>query len=191
MNSMRSFFLALVLLVSGIIPVHAQDNDVRISRPRRGIGVSTDVIAVALPVATVAGVIVTKDWIGLKQGAFTAVTALGVTEILKFTIHKHRPDGSDRRSFPSGHTSVTFADAAFLQRRYGWKFGVPAYVLAAYVGWGRTFAKKHDWWDVIAGAVIGAGSAYIYTRPLPQKSSLTIAPVSDGECFGVTALNVF
>ena len=78
-------------------------------------------------------------------------------------------------------------EAAFVQRRYGWKFGVPAYVLATYVGWSRTYAKKHDWWDVVTGAAIGAGSSYIFTRPFAKKHNLAMAPVSDGEHFGITA----
>ena len=85
------------------------------------------------------------------------------------------------------HTSVSFAGAAFIQRRYGWKWGIPAYAVASYVGWSRTYGKKHDWWDVLAGAAIGAGSALIYTRPFAQKHELKIAPVSDGQNFGIVA----
>jgi membrane-associated phospholipid phosphatase len=59
--------------------------------------------------------------------------------------------------------------------------------LATYVGWARTYAKKHDWWDVLAGAAIGAGSAYIFTRPFAKKHDLSIAPVSDGHNFGIVA----
>lgn len=185
---------ATILLISSWLPLTSQTSmpaKPEISESRKGVRISTDVIAIALPAATLTGILVTRDWTGLKQGALTAVTTLGVTELLKFSIHKRRPDYSDNRSFPSGHTAITFADAAFLQRRYGWKIGAPAYALAAYVGWGRTFAKKHDWWDVLAGVVIGAGSAYIYTRPLPDKSTLTISPVSDGQNLGFTALYTF
>jgi len=80
-----------------------------------------------------------------------------------------------------------FADAAFIQRRYGWKWGVPAYLLSAYVGWGRTYAKKHDWWDVAAGAVIGAGSAYIFTRPFAKEHNVVVAPVATNDRFGFAA----
>ncbi len=158
-----------------------------LSGSRRTVRTSTDIIAVAMPAATFTTLLAIGDWEGLKQGAFTAATALGTTYILKYAIHKRRPDGSDDHSFPSMHTATAFADAAFLQRRFGWKIGIPAYALAYYVGWGRTFAKKHDWWDVCVGAAIGAGSAYIYTRPFAKKHDLSIAPYSTGREMGVAA----
>ncbi len=158
-----------------------------ISDAQKGVRISSDVLLVAMPVATLTGLLITQDWQGLKQGAFTAATTLGVTYLLKYTVNKTRPDGSNSHSFPSAHTSGVFANATFLQRRYGWKIGVPAFVVATYVGWARTYAKKHDWWDVVAGAAIGAGSALIYTRPFAQKHELKIAPVSDGQNFGIVA----
>lgn len=157
------------------------------SQAQKGVGVSTDVIALTLPVATLTGVLVTKDWQGLKQGAFTALATGAATLILKYSIRERRPDWSNYHSFPSGHSSVTFATAAFLQRRYGWKFGAPAYALACYTAWGRVFAKKHHWWDVVAGAAIGAGSAYIFTRPFARKHNLSISPVTDGRDIGFVA----
>ncbi|MDE5808582.1 MAG: phosphatase PAP2 family protein, partial [Muribaculaceae bacterium] len=83
--------------------------------------------------------------------------------------------------FPSGHSSISFATAAFVQRRYGWAVGAPAYALSCYVAWGRVFAKKHHWWDVCAGAAIGAGSAYIFTKPFAKKHNLQISPTC-GPC---------
>lgn len=150
---------------------------------QKGVKTSTDVILVAMPVATLAGVLIERDWQGLKQGALTAVTTVGATYILKYAVKERRPDGSNWHSFPSGHTSSTFATATFLQRRYGWKVGVPAYALATYVGWGRVFSKRHHWWDVAVGAAIGAGSALIYTRPFAKKHDLEInACPYDGGC---------
>lgn len=177
--------LTVIICLASLASV-AQTDGFHLSPGRKAVRTSTDVLLIAMPVATLTGAIVAKDWTGIKQGAFSAVTALGVTYALKYTIDKRRPDGSDIHSFPSGHTAALFTDAAFVQRRYGWKFGIPAYALAAYVGWGRTFAKKHDWWDVLAGAAIGAGSAYIYTRPyLSRRVEIDMAPVSDGSNLGV------
>lgn len=155
------------------------------SRSQKGVETSTDVIAIALPVAALTGVLVQQDWKGLLQGVETAAVTTAATLILKYSIKEWRPDRHDTHSFPSGHTSMSFATAAFVQRRYGWKFGAPAYALATYVGWGRVFSKKHHWWDVVAGAAIGAGSAYIFTRPFAKKHDLQIAPVSDGRNVGV------
>ena len=106
---------------------------------------------------------------------------------LKYAVKKERPDHSDFHSFPSMHTSVSFAAASFIQRRYGWKWGAPAYVLSTYVGWSRVYGKKHDWWDVAAGAVIGTASSYIFTRPFAKKHNLTISPVAGDGHYGVYA----
>ena len=71
------------------------------------------------------------------QGRFRAVTydfaqAMIVngayTGILKYSVQRPRPDGSDNLSFPSGHTSTAFSLAAVANHHYGWKVGIPAYV---------------------------------------------------------------
>lgn len=178
--------LVIILALAAAIGGNAQQT-VEINSTRKAVKCSGDALMVAMPLATLTAVLVERDWQGLKQAAFSAATTAGVTYLLKYTVKKTRPDGSDDHSFPSAHTSVMFANAAFVQRRYGWKVGAPAYVLATYVGWSRTYAKKHDWWDVAAGAAIGAGSSYIFTRPFAKKHNLVMAPVSDGEHFGLTA----
>lgn len=165
----------------------AQNDTHHLSSVRKGVKISTDVGLIALPVATLAGVLIEKDWTGLKQGALSAATTAGATLILKYAVKEERPDRSNFHSFPSGHTSTTFATATFLQRRYGWKFGVPAYIVATYVGWGRVYAKKHHWWDVLAGAAIGAGSALIYTRPFAEKHELTFVPYAGPDGFSFSA----
>lgn len=127
----------------------------------------------------------------IEARRFGGVSTIGMTYALKYLIKKERPDGSDKHSFPSMHTSVSFTGAAFIQRRYGWKWGIPAYAIASYVGWSRTYAKKHDWWDVVAGAALGAGSAYIFTRPFATKHNLSISPVASDKHFGIYASMTF
>ncbi|HTU99663.1 MAG TPA: phosphatase PAP2 family protein, partial [Luteitalea sp.] len=76
------------------------------------------------------------------------------TQGLKLSINRTRPDGDDF-SFPSGHSSGTFATATVLQRHLGWKAGVPAYALAAYVAGSRLQERRHYASDVIFGAGLG------------------------------------
>lgn len=144
MDALKVFVVFLVVFVGILSPVPVRSEQPQFQRTpsQKGIGVSTDVAVIALPVATLAGLIIEKDWVGLKQGALTAATTVGASLILKYAIKEERPDKSNFHSFPSGHTSVAFANAMFLQRRLGWKLGVPAYVVATYVGWGRVFAKN-------------------------------------------------
>lgn len=160
---------------------------ITLSHNQRIVKTSTDVVLVAMPVATLAGVLIAKDWEGLKQGCFTALATVGTTYILKGVVHEQRPDRSTWDSFPSGHTAATFATAGFLQRRYGWKFGVPAYVLSTYVGWGRCFARRHHVWDVVAGAAIGSAAAYIFTTPWAKRHDFSMAPVATDTHLGLTA----
>lgn len=143
------------------------------------------------PVASLAAVIVFQDWQGLKQGAFASATSLALTYGLKYVVDKERPDGSNDKSFPSLHTSISFTGATFLYRRYGWEYGVPACIVASYVGWSRTHAKKHDWWDVAAGAAIGIGSDFLYTRPFARKYKLSVSPVMGNQHMGVYASLLF
>ncbi|MCM1291555.1 MAG: phosphatase PAP2 family protein [Prevotella sp.] len=163
------------------VPDQIQQPKFHISKSQKAVRTSTDIVALALPVATLTGVLIMQDWEGLKQASFTALTTTGATLLLKFTVNERRPDFSNHHSFPSAHTSASFATASFLQHRYGWKFGIPAYTLATYVAWGRCFSKRHHWWDVVAGAAIGTGSAFIFTTPFAKKHNLAIMPFTDGQ----------
>lgn len=187
MKKLQIFVILTIITLCPALNIHAQEPEFHRTSAQKGVATSTDVVAVALPVASLIGTLCVKDWKGLVQGVETAAVTAAVTVGLKYAIKEKRPDGSNMHSFPSGHTAVSFASAAYLQRRYGWKFGAPAYALSCYVAWGRCFAKKHCWYDVLAGAAIGAGSAYIFTRPWAKEHNLQVAPTSDGRSIGVYA----
>jgi len=115
---------------------------------------------------------VQKDWEGLGQAAWSIGVSSALTIALKNTVNRTRPDGSDRKSFPSGHASTTFASATFLHRRYGWKAGLPAYAVATFTGVARKLGQKHFWGDVAAGAAFGTISGWIFTDPINDKVQL-------------------
>ena len=71
------------------------------------------------------------DWQGDLQAAGSLFATGGETYALKELIHERRPDGSDRKSFPSGHASIAFAAAGTLENRYGWQAGLPALMVQA------------------------------------------------------------
>jgi membrane-associated phospholipid phosphatase len=137
-----------------------------------------------LLVATALGLPALK---GDGRGALQAVESLGaaflVTEALKRTVAERRPDGSDRRSFPSGHSSASFAAAATLQQRYGWKVGIPATLVAGFVGVARVEAHKHFWHDVVAGAAIGEAAGWLLTSPRDDR--VHVLPWGDAHGGGV------
>lgn len=64
-------------------------------------------------------------------------------------------------SFPSGHTSSSFAAAAVFYRFLPKKLGIPAVVLAVLIGFSRLYVGVHYPTDVIAGAVMGVLLSYM------------------------------
>jgi len=124
------------------------------------------------------------DWKGAGQAALTIGTAGLAAEGLKQSFPEMRPDGSDNRSFPSGHTSISFASAGYIHQRYGWKVGLPATAVAAFVGVARIEADKHHWYDVVAGAAIGEVSALVFTRKF--SGDVQIFPWGDAKSAGVS-----
>jgi membrane-associated phospholipid phosphatase len=115
---------------------------------------------------TAAGISYAKDdtdgvWQLMKSEALT----IGVTGALKYSINAERPNGKDQHSFPSAHTSISFSAAQYLQSRYGWEYGLPAYLASGLVGYSRVDAKEHYWRDVAVGAAIGMASSWYLTDP--------------------------
>lgn len=117
-----------------------------------------------LPGATATLTLCHKDGEGTLQLCESLLLSMGITYALKYSINEERPNGSDY-SFPSGHTSTSFSTAEFIRGRYGWGYGIPAYLLASFVGYSRVNVHEHYTHDVIAGAAIGIVSAYIFTKP--------------------------
>src|SRR5258706_253207 len=56
-----------------------------------------------------------------------------------------------------GHVALVTSGAAFLQDRYGWRYGLPAYALAGYVADVRVRTGHHRWRDVVGGVAVGWG----------------------------------
>ncbi|MEC4049376.1 phosphatase PAP2 family protein [Flavobacterium sp. SUN046] len=159
---MRKLLFIFALMIS-MPKVSAQD---------KTITTSGDILQMAIPAAALASTFIWKDDTTKPTWQFVKAygSSLVMQQALKHIVQKPRPDGSDNFSFPSGHTTSAFSGAAFIQRRYGWKYGVPSYLLASFVGYSRIQAKKHDGWDVLAGATIGIGTAYLFTKPYQKKA---------------------
>jgi membrane-associated phospholipid phosphatase len=95
---------------------------------------------------------------------------------IKTAVRRGRPDGTEY-SFPSGHTSTTFAAATVLQRHFGWKAGAPAYALASYVATSRIHDKRHFLSDVTFGAAVGIVSGWAVTVG-HGKAEFSVAPIA-------------
>ena len=88
----------------------------------------------------------------------------GVTQVLKYTVRRERPDRSGRNSFPSGHAADTFAFATALERHLGWRGAVPAYIVSSYVAASRLRENRHFLSDVVFGAAVGTIAGRTVTR---------------------------
>ena len=98
------------------------------------------------------------------------------TYALKYAVNRDRPNG-EKRSFPSGHASATFATAMVLQEHYGWKVGVPFFIGAGYTAITRINNDKHWASDVVFGAAVGIASGRTVTLHL-RKHKITLVPVA-------------
>lgn len=139
----------------------------------------------------------------------TLAWAFAVKELGKNLVHRERPyvyndgypadevdNGDYIRSFPSGHSTLAFASAAFLSAAMEdseWKLPVVAgsYALAAGIAAMRVVSGNHHITDVLAGAAIGMACGYLI--PLVHRlpglhgngaggASVSAALLPDGFC---------
>jgi membrane-associated phospholipid phosphatase len=180
----RSFLLVFLALA---LSVQAQNADIRLLRKIYSsealpsdkffqfITDSHVVVIVGAPLAMGATALLTHNDKLLNQtielGAASALN-LGMTYLLKYSINRDRPfttypdiiakstEGSP--SFPSGHTSSSFATATSLSLMYPkWYVIAPSFIWAGSVGYSRLYLGVHYPSDVAAGALLGAGSAWL------------------------------
>jgi len=95
-----------------------------------------------------------------------------LTQTLKYTTRRERPDHSSKNSFPSGHAADTFAFATALERHLNWKYSIPAYVFSSYVALSRLPANRHWLSDAVFGSAVGIIAGRTVTsheaeRPFP------------------------
>jgi membrane-associated phospholipid phosphatase len=171
----RSALIVAIASFAVAAPAHADD---------KGWSTASDIGRNGLVIAALGLPAVQGDWEGAKEAAFSIGATSIVTTALKETIPEERPDGSDDKSFPSGHTSVSFAAAATLHKRHGWGVGIPAHAVAAFVGVARVKADKHFVHDVLVGAMIGETAGWILTSQ--KNHRVKWLPWGDAHSGGVT-----
>tara|TARA_Y100000758_G_C16055996_1_gene423174 strand:+ start:930 stop:1451 length:522 start_codon:yes stop_codon:yes gene_type:complete len=148
-----------------------------------------DVLSLLIPSIAMGGtVFFEEDREGSVEFLKAFATSQFLTEGLKRTIHKERPNGRCCKSFPSGHSSRAFLGASFIHKRYGFKYSIPAYIAAIYVGSSRIDAKQHRIEDVLGGALIGMLSSYYFVDPY---KGVKITPVASRNFYGVALSRSF
>lgn len=148
-----------------------------------------DVLLVAMPASAALTTLILEDRKGSWQFAKSFVTNAAITLGLKYAINKRRPfrlGRSGGHAFPSGHTSVTFQAASFVHKRYGFKYSIPGYLLAGFTSYSRINATRHDGYDVLAGAVVGIGSSFLFTTPYEREHmQVTFSSSDDAYMLGL------
>lgn len=177
----------LVLLLATGLQARAQNADIDLLRNINGtrgssadavmnsITQSTYPIALATPATQLIIGYIKHDKQTIQNG-WQTVGSLGTAVILgyglKYAINRNRPYETYKDiipyhydtdpSFPSGHTSIAFANATSLSLQYPkWYVIAPAYLWAGAIGYSRMQLGMHYPSDVLAGALVGAGSAFI------------------------------
>ena len=139
-------------------------------------------VAIALPVIAGGVSFLKNDWNGLAQMTVATTATVGTAYALKYVVHEERPDHSDNKSFPSDTSALAFAPANFLWQRYGWQYGLPAYLAAGFVGYSRIESKQHHWWDVVASAGLAFGYNELittrYVKPYHIYAGAFVTPHS-------------
>lgn len=121
----------------------------------------------------------------LISDAMSIALMAGIVNSLKHSIKVERPDGSDRFSFPSGHTATAFMTATMLAKEYGFRspwVGIGAYTVASATGLMRMANNKHWLSDVLTGAGIGIVSTelgYYFADLIFKKRGLNAINVQE------------
>jgi len=102
-----------------------------------------------------------------------------VNTLLKYAVQRDRPptivldpeplmEVPTTSSFPSGHTSTSFA-CAYVISRLAPRLTVYVYVLAALIGFSRIYVGVHYPLDVIVGAVTGVAMSPLAARAVERR----------------------
>lgn len=133
-----------------------------------------DVGQVAVPLSAVYLTYSFND-VEKRHGYYKSLaTTLLFTHVIKVGVNAERPNGGDY-SFPSGHTAAAFSGASFIYSAYGSTYGLPAYLVASFVGWSRVEVGAHWVQDVVVGASLGVAVS-LYSIHIDRQRELSLAP---------------
>jgi len=113
------------------------------------------------------------------------------TLALKVAMDDRAPNGQ-KYGWPSGHTSSSICVAAVMHEYYGWKAGVPLYLLAGYSAATRLQDREHDLSDLVFGAALGYVVGHSVVKgELPRIGGFTVLPYADRNAGGVMFVKGF
>jgi undecaprenyl-diphosphatase len=205
---MKAITIRLTVIIAWIAclqDVAAQSADYRLVRalnPRyptnwnyKTLSSTAKPVAVAIPFGMLAVSLIGEnkklEYEAYETLAGLAITTVG-TELIKKVVNRNRPyidhadiypdEFDDSPSFPSGHTAVAFSVATSVYlNSHKWYLAVPAFAWASGVGYSRLYLGQHYPSDVLAGAVVGAGSAiaahWLHKKFFSGKKKVQVAKI--------------
>ena len=183
MNKVIGFFVFFFCVST----IHAQNVDIDVLKKIninrntsldgtfKSISQSAVPISVATPILIYTLGMINNDSVAKQKALFIGETFLAsafITVVSKKIIKTDRPYDTYTMiqpvvseasySMPSGHTSTAFATATSLSLAYPkWYVVAPSFVWAGAIGYSRMHLGVHYPSDVLAGALVGSGSAYL------------------------------
>jgi hypothetical protein len=189
MHLLKKYMLLVWLTVLSVFAVNSQNNNweyrwlrsLEDKRTSSGIDFhktlskTNGAVCLSVPAGLFITGLIEKDKT-LKENALFITESIVISSVitwsLKKTVGRDRPSVNDpaftavldlhNNSFPSGHTSEAFSMATSLSMKYHkWYVVVPAFAYAGLSGYSRLYLGVHYPTDVLAGALVGSGSALI------------------------------
>ena len=185
LNVMKKLSLLFLLLISNHLFAQNFDinalKEINLNRNKNLDGTmqfisnSEYAVGIATPLFVCGMGLLNKDTSIIQKGinmSLAVIANTGATYILKITVNRDRPAVTypflkplateTTYSFPSGHTSNAFCTATSLSLNFRkWYIIAPSYLWASSVAYSRMHIGVHYPSDVFAGAVLGAGSAWV------------------------------
>ncbi|MBE6282715.1 MAG: phosphatase PAP2 family protein [Bacteroides sp.] len=182
---MKKRILVLLIGIMTLCQLNAQNWDINTVKTINNWGVhdlsrtlshSGILLPVGVPAAMGIYALIQKDEPLLKDAIYigtSVIEAVGITYGLKYAFDRQRPyvkypdkihpiDAEDSPSFPSGHTAAAFSLATSLSITYPkWYVIAPSAIWACGVGFARINQGVHYPSDVLTGAAIGVGCAFV------------------------------
>ena len=121
----------------------------------------------ALIVVALAYTIYKKDKTNFVKIIIGGLILAAIIEVIKIFTGRMRPDGADDHSFPSRHAGVAFFLAYILPVER--KYKILLYSWAALIALSRLAIDAHWFSDVIVGALIGLGFAFVIDKITLKK----------------------
>ncbi|HSW12321.1 MAG TPA: phosphatase PAP2 family protein [Solimonas sp.] len=171
---------AALLALGGLYPVNAAAGS--------SDELAADILTGVIPLGALGTTWLKHDPDGREQWLWSTGTSLVLNTAARVAFNEtswgERPNGHPY-GFPSGHTSFIVSGAAFLSERYGWKYGVPAYLASGYVAWVRVDTDHHRWRDIAAAAALSWTVSHYLVTPFDEGKTTSLAPIIGDDVVGL------